>query len=369
VLLWAPAALAARVYEPRLSVLLEERYDDDFRLRGDETSGQLMTKVSPRIGLDVRSPTLEAESFYAVDMLMRLGSGSMGVDHRAGLEASQRLSRRLRVEVMGRVFRVTDPTSLPRESVASAMEPVFYGQLRLSATGRPSRRVDARGGYGLEGIRVLTPGQETGYVHTPFLELWLRSTRRLSLGLEYRYQAFLYGEAFSQAHGAFATLRYRLTRQTTFTARAGPVGFSGEDGARGVLPRVALELGHDAELLEVVFSAGHDLVGATGFATALWADYATLVAMRRLGARVSAYAAGSFFRNGRAPGEDAFSLGGSPRVSQGYTLRAGVELRLNRHLTLQGAVDRVAQVGAEQSAAEVDLARNVAAIRALITAW
>lgn len=368
VLLWAPSVLAAWVYEPKLRLTLESRYDDDFRLSNAQADGQLMTKVSPRLGLDVKDPTLTLESFYAADLLMRHGSGNVSLDHRGGLDVEKELSRRLRVEATGSIFRVTDPTSLPRESVARSAEPVLYGQARLTLVGRLSQRVDARGGYGMEGVQVLAAGQQAGFVHVPFLEVWWRATRRLSLGSEYRYQAFHFGEEFAQSHGAFAALRYRFTRQTTFTARAGPVSFLGQE-AQGLVPRVALELAHESERRELGLVAGHDLVGASGFSNVVWADYAGVMVTNHFNSRLSAHGAASYFRNGRAPDEGAFSLGGSPAVVQGYALGLGVEFKVNRYVSLQGAVDRIAQVGAAEAAAGVELTRNVAAVRLHISAW
>jgi hypothetical protein len=368
VLLWAPSVLAAWVYEPKLRLTLESRFDDDFRLSNTEPGGQLMTKVSPRLGLDVKDPTLTLESFYASDLLMRHGSGNVSLDHRGGLDVKKVLSRRLRVETTGSIFRVTDPTSLPRESVARSTEPVLYGQAKLTLIGRLSQRVDARGGYGVEGVRLLAVGQQAGFVHVPFLEVWWRATRRLSLGTEYRYQAFHFGDEFAQAHGAFAALRYRLTRQTTFTARTGPMAYVGQEG-QGLVPRVALELAHESERFELGAVAGHDLVGASGFSNVVWADYAGLMVTGRFDSRLSAHGAASYFRNGQAPNEGAFSLGGSPLVVQGYALGLGVDFKVNRYVSLQGAVDRIAQVGAAEAAAGVELTRNVAAVRLHISTW
>jgi hypothetical protein len=366
----SPAVLAATVVEPRARVSLEERYDDDFRLSdAGESSGQLMTKVTPRLGLDMKDPTLKLEGFYATDLLVRHGSGRVSLDHRAGLSVRKQLSRRLRVDVSGSLLRVTDPTSLPRDSVARSTQPVFYGQSRLYVSGRLSRRVDVGAGYGFEGVRVLEAGRETGFVHTPFVETWLRTTRRLSLGVEYRYQGFLYGENFEQAHGVFGALRYRLSRQTTFTARGGPVALEGNDGTRGVIPRVKLELLHEAGPFDLGFVAGHDLVGASGFTNVLWADYAGLVLNRHFNDRVSIYGVASFFRNGRAPGEGAFTWEGDARVAQGYALGVGLEFKINRYLSMQGTVDRIAQVGMDEAAVGVNLTRNVAAVRLHMTAW
>ncbi len=369
VLLVGPTALAARVMDSSLRLTAEERYDDDFRLSEGGTGGQFMTKLTPRLGLELKDPRSTGEAFYAADLLVRHGSGNVTLDHRGGLDLRYLLSRRLRVEASGRLYRVTDPTSLPREGVARSLAPILYGQARVSVSGRATRRLDLRASYAFEGAKVYEEGSEPGLVHTPGLEAWYRSTRRLSLGLEYRYQGFVFGDAFSDSHGAFAGLRYRLTRQAMITMRGGPVLYTPREGQGGVLPRFTVELAREGELFDVGVSAGHDLVGASGFTHALWADYASASLARRFTERLSAYAGGSFFRNGRAPGEGAFSLYDSPYVSQGYAVGGGVEYRLNRYLTLQGAVDRIAQVGAGDAAAGVDLARNVVAVRFLISAW
>jgi hypothetical protein len=85
--------------------------------------------------------------------------------------------------------------------------------------------------------------------------------------------------------------------------------------------------------------------------------------------RLAVYGAGSFFRNGRAPAEGAFTLDGGERVAQGYALGAGLEFKVNEYVSVQGAVDRIAQVGVGGAAADVGLARNVAAVRLHMTAW
>ncbi|MET0402564.1 MAG: hypothetical protein ABW123_09185 [Cystobacter sp.] len=378
----APAALGATLVEPRLRLSFEERYDDDFRLNpvvnadgpvggalGSTPTGQLMSKITPRLGLDVKDRTLKLESFYATDLLLRHGSGQVTLDHRAGLNVRKMLSRRLKVEVSGSVFRVTDPRSLPRESVARTNQPVLYGTSKLALTQRLSRRVDMSAGYAFEGVRVLTAGGVPGFVHTPYLEAWFRTAPRLWLGTEYRYQAFLFGDSMDQAHGVFGALRYRLSRHTTATARGGPVAFLAQDGRRGVLPRVKLEFLHERGTFDMGLSLGHDLVGASGFANTLWADYAGLTFNKHFSQRLRMFGAASFFRNGRAPGEDAFRLDVGTNVSQGYALSAGLEFEVNRYLSMQAAVDRIAQVGMGEAAADVNLSRNVAALRLHMTAW
>ncbi|MFL5348009.1 MAG: hypothetical protein ACJ8AT_24730 [Hyalangium sp.] len=367
-LLAGQAALAGTVLDPSLKITAEERYDDDFRL-AEGTGGQLMTKLSPRFGLEVKDPRTTSEAFYSADLLVRHGSGNASLDHRGGLTLGHELSRRLKLDFTGKLFRVTDPTSLPREGVARSLSPTLYGQAKLSVTERATERLDLKASYAFEGAKVYEEGRAPGFVHTPSVEAWYHETRRLSLGLEYRYQGFLFENQFSHAQGAFAGLRYRLTRPTTLTVRGGPVLYTSPEGQSGWLPRVAVGLERDGELLDLGVSAGHDLVGASGFTNALWADYASVMVSRRFDDRLSAHAAASYFRNGRAPNEGAFRWNESPYVSQGYAVGGSVDYRLTREVTLQGAVDRIAQVGAGDVAAGVDLARNVLAVRLVVSAW
>jgi hypothetical protein len=371
----APAASASTVLDSSLRVTAEERYDDDLRLAEPRPGleepagdGQFMTKLTPRLGLTAKNERLTAEGFYAADLLARHGSGKVTLDHRAGLEAHQVLTRRLRVDATGRFFRVTDPTSLPREGVARSNAPTLYGQARLALSGRLTDRLDGRVSYAFEGAYVDEPGREPGYAHTPSLEMLYRATRRLVLGLEYRYQGFVLTDEYADAHGAIGSLRYRLSRVTTLTARGGPVLFRQDAalGPSGVLPRAALELMYEGERTDVGFVVGHDLVGASGFSNALWADYASLMAARRLSEKLTLNAVGSYFRNGQAPGRDFFQAT-SENLAQGYAVGLGVDYRLERRLTVQGALNRIAQVGAVGTSE--NLTRNVAAVRLIWTAW
>jgi len=366
----APATQAATVWEPNLRITAEGRYDDDLRLGDGEAGGQLMSKLSPRLGLVAKDSRLTVDSFYAADLMVRHGSGKVTLDHRAGVEARNLLTRRLRVDTAVRVFRVTDPSSLPRDGLARSTAPTFFTQARLGVTGRASERVDVGVRYTFEAVRILEDGRQPGYAHVPSVEAWYRATRRLTLGLEYRYQGLLYAGEVGQSHGAAAALRYRVTRQMTFTARGGPVRYLAPDGQQGGwVPRVNLELMREGERFDFGVAAGHDVVGATGFANALWADYAGLVLAHRFTQKLSAFGAASFYRNGRAPSDDWDVFNGSPTVSQGYAVSGGVEYRINRRISAQGAVDRIAQVGAAETDGAQSLTRNVFAIRLVVTPW
>jgi hypothetical protein len=318
---------------------------------------------------------------------VRHGSGSTSLDHRAGLDVTKALSRNLRLDSAVRVFRVTDPTSLPRQGLGASFDPILYGKASIGLGGRVARRLNVRAGYTFEAARVYAVEPAAGaagrsahgdFVHTPTVEAWYGIDRRLLVGAEYRFQGFMLTDGLDQSHTPSALVRYHLTRWTTFTARGGPVFYRPHDGVgQGTIPRVQLELTREVEHAALGIVVGHDLVGASGFDRTLWADYASLVASRAFSENFNVFGAASFFRNGRAPNEGLGSFSSSDGVSQGYALGGGVEYRLNRYLALQGTVDRIAQVGGPQAPAPggagatdaVDLSRNVAAVRAVFTAW
>lgn len=368
-LLGAGGASAATVLDPSLRLTAEERYDDDLRLNDGLVGGQFMSKVTPRLGLDAKSERLTLGGFYAADLLVRHGSGKVSLDHRAGLAVQHLLSRRLRVDFTGQFYRVTDPTSLPRQGLAHSTSPALYGQGRLALADRLTERLDARVSYNFEAARVFEEGRAAGYAHTPSVELMYRGTRRLTLGLEYRYQGFVFGNEYADAHGAFGSLRYRLTRLTTLTVRGGPVFFrqQAEVGPSGVLPRAAVELMREGPKTDWGFVVGHDLVGASGFTNVVWADYASLMVTHRFTHQLQAHGAASYFRNGRAPDFDFFQAR-SAGLAQGYAVGAALDYQWTRSVMVQGSLDRVAQVGAVGPEA-VDLTRNVAAVRFIYSAW
>lgn len=367
-LLSASHAGADYVWSPALKLTAEERYDDDYRLTAGDGSGQLMSKISPKVGLNLKSPSQTGDAFYASDLWMRHGSGRFSWDHRAGIEAESVLSRTLQVEGDARIYRVTDPTSLPRQGLGRSFAPILYGKGTVAGKAQLSGRFSLGTGYTFEGARVYEGDRAPGYVHTPFARAWYRATTRLEVGTEYRYQGFIYGNTFDQSHGAFGALRYRLSRLTTATVRGGPVLFIPQGGVGGGwLPKVGLELNRTGEYFDIGIAAGHDLVGASGLEAALWADYASVTGVRRFGRRFSVFGAASFFRNGQPPGEGIFSNSG--RTSQGYAMGGGLQYDFRRNASVQATVDRIAQVGRTEVPGAFDLTRNIAAVRLLLSAW
>lgn len=358
---------AAMKLTPQLKVTAEERYDDGLLLPvGDAYGGQLMTKLSPNLGLKLRDETLSSEGWYAADFVARHGSGTMSLDHRGGLDAKKALTERVGMNLQLRLWRVSDPTSLPRLGMAATLAPVFYGQGELAGHYFLSQRWIGRVGYRFEGLRIFDESERTGFMHAPYAETWYSATRRTDVGLQYRFQYFAFGDELAQAHGALAQYRYRLTRTTTFTAKAGPLWYGALGGAGALVPMVNLELQRQGEVLDVGLVAGHDLVGASGFTSALWADYASALVTWRLSNRLRLYALGSYFRNGRPPA-DGFIPWAPGAAASGYALGTGLEWKISRPVSFQLSLDRIAQIGS--TAGAVDLARNIVSARLQVTAF
>lgn len=366
-LLFASAAHAGLHLLPSLRLTAEERYDDDRLLAVTRSGGgQLMTKLSPQGGLTLRAPTLESEAYYAADFVLRHGSGTTSVDHRGALTLDKRLTERLRFDGAARLWRVQDPTSLPRLGMARTLSPMFYANSEASLRYALSRRWSLEAHYEFEAARILEGDNPFGFVHEPALRTRYAASRRTSVGAHYRFQAFLFDDSLSHANGIFGEYRYRLSRQLVFAAEGGPVFYNERGGGEGsgVVPRVALELTRDGPTMDWTLVVGHDLVGANGFDNALWADYASTIGAWALRDDVNVFAVASYFRNGRAPNADVFNFE-ADGPANGYALGAGVEWELNEHLRIQGSLDRVAQVS---TGVGEDLARNIASIRLVFTA-
>lgn len=366
-------ALAADVWTPTLSVALEERYDDDVLLRASPgaASGQFMTKLSPEAGIEGRARTWSLDLDYAPDLFVRHGSGRTSIDHRFSLDAAQRVGPRVSLRSEARVWYVSDPTSLPRMGMARSLVPVLYGVGNLSAGWSASRRWLLRAEYRFEGARIEEPGRTPGLMHQPSLEARYRLTPRTDLGVNYRAQSFHFEGRQARSHGPAAVFRHRFSRLITGTAVGGASYYLPDDGGPGGWsPRLTLALDGTSERWIWGLAAGHDLVGASGFSTALWADFVAASVGWNLTRHLQLRGVGNLFRNGPAPAEGIFSLAGEEGgvVSQGYGVGLTADWKVAERWALQLQVTRIGQVGTVGTAAP-ELTRNIAAVRAVFTPW
>jgi hypothetical protein len=369
----AQVARAEWDISPQLKLRFEERYDD-YALFNPEAgfgAGQLMSKLTPQIGVDANTHTFRSNSWYASDFMMRHGSGRFTWDHRAGTTLQKELSDRAALEGRMSLWRVSDPTSLPRLGVARTLTPVMYGKGEAGGSYRVTERWTSRAIYRFEGAQVYEVNRPAAFVHAPSLENWYRMTRRNDLGLEYRFQYFAFGVDTAHAHGAFAGFRHRLTRSLNLLVQAGPVYFERHDGrAQGFMPKATVELAREGETFDLGFVVGHDLVGASGFSSAVWADFASLLLGVDFSQRFRLFGAASYFRNGVAPNVGFVPWETTTALAvQGYAVGVGAEWKVTRSFSLQLAADRLAQLSGTVGPEETEFSRNIVALRLNLTAW
>lgn len=344
------ASLAATRHEPQLGVGAEMRYDSDALAGG---GAELMTKLSPRVGYRLRNPRREVEVGYGVDLVHHAEAGNVGVDHRGQLTYRDRPTRRLTLSLDAALFRVEDTATLPRFGVAQMRSGALWALARGSARLALSRTESLEAGYRGEATRLLRAGEPLGAVHAPSLRYSSLVSRRLELGVSYRYQLFSSGSArFADTHAPGATLRYRVARHTFFLAEAGPMFFRSKDSS-ALEARLRAELQYAARGVDAGLSAGRDYVGSAGGATALWADYVQSALTWRLAEAFMLYGAAGLFRNGIAPAR--------PTDILGYGLSAGLEWRFARSLAANLGLDRLGQI--DRSDQGLTMARNILSLR------
>jgi hypothetical protein len=344
------ASFAGTRHEPQLGIAAEMRYDSDALAGG---GAELMTKLSPRAGYRLRNERRQAEIGYGVDLVHHAEAGNVGVDHRGQLAYRDRLTRRLTLSLEGSLFRVEDTATLPRFGVAQVRSGALWAIARGSARLSLSRTESLELGYRGEATRLLRAGQPLGTVHAPSLRYASLVSRRLELGVSYRYQLFSSGSArFADTHAPGATLRYRVARHTFFLAEAGPMFFRSKD-ASALEARLRAELQYEVRGVEAGLSAGRDYVGSAGGASALWADYVQSALTWRLGEAFMLYGAAGLFRNGLAPSHPSDLLG--------YGLSAGVEWRFARGLAANLGLDRLGQI--DRSDQGLSMVRNIISLR------
>jgi len=382
--LMAWAAKGGAEIVPTLKLAVEERYDDDRLLLTNPqgNGGQMVTKVSPIIGLDVKERTFNAHSFYAADLYIHSANGTTGVDHRAMVDFKDELSHRFALDSKLEVWRVSDPTSLPRGGLARTLSPILYGSAEIAGSERLTRRTTLRMGYRFEGVKIyendyqpdpLVPAvsRPPGYAHTPFAELWYRATRRTDIGLEYRFQYLTFGAQSSDANSLAFAYRYRISPEFRLALKMGPTFYQKLSSAQtfdpsrtGWMPRFVFDLTRDVRGSRIGLTVAHELAGASGFTSGVWTEYASLYGGQKLFRDFSIVGGVSLYRNGPAANV-ALDQWSGDQVAKGYWITAGLEWQVMRELSLTGAFTRLSQL---KGFGGGELSRNVVALRLVYTA-
>ncbi len=360
--------------EPILRLAIEQRYDDDVLLTGGQDApGAFLTKFMPQLGLRLNQRTLKFEGFYGPDLLYRSTGGQLDVDHRAALELHTDASRTAHIDALGQFWDTSDPLSLPRQGLARTLARTVYGRAELGWRQRFAPRWSFLLGYRFEGAKVDEPDHPAGFLNSPSIEVDYRLTRRADIGADYRFQLFNFGSTNAVAHSPGLVWKYRLSRSANIKVSGGAAFYSEhQDPAKnGIVPRFEIDVAQRiTKRLDWIFAVGHDLVGASGFSTAVWADYASLTLSWQVLEKLRLFSYGSFFRNGPMPNVGVFPLKVNQEmgVAAGYGLGAGAEWRFNRNVAIQASYDRLDQVGSVDPA-QTSLTRNIVAARLTVDAF
>jgi len=295
------------------------------------------------------------------------------LDYRAALELHTELSRTARIDTVARFWDTSDPLALPRQGLARTLARTYYGIATFGWRQEFAPRWSFLLGYRFEGAKVEEPDHPPGFLNSPSLEVDYRLTRRVDLGAEYRLQLFKFGDNNGVANSPGLVWKYRISRSANIKVTAGLAFYREhlDPSKDGVVPRFEIDVAQKiAKRLDWVFAVGHDLVGASGFNTAVWADYASMTLSWQVIEKLRLFGYGSFFRNGPMPNIGVFPLKVDQEkgVAAGYGLGAGAEWRFNRNLAIQAAYDRIDQVGSVDPA-QTSLTRNIVAARLTVDAF
>ena len=353
------AARAETLVKPLVELGTEARYDSDPYLDGEN---EFFSKVSPKVGATVENENLKLRGWYAADVMYKAIQQVPEVDHRGQLKLSDQLSRRLELHADLQLWKVQDPTSLPRTGLAAVPVPILYGTAALGLNYRLSQRATLQLDDRQEIAKIYAKNLPFSMTQTPSLGLRYALTERDTLTTAYRYQAFLaLPQVVGQTHAVLLGIDHKLSHTWHVFAKAGPLMFlDGRTAAQlqnlgitaqsAVVPVGEGGLGWNGKYSEVDLVLGHDLVGSAGYAAAVWTDYAQLAWAVHPWAKVTFYVGGGGFRNGTAPAQTTNIYG--------YTVEGGVGYALTETLQLRGSAERLQQ-RADEKDQLVALDRNI----------
>ncbi|HET6982877.1 MAG TPA: hypothetical protein VFI53_12095, partial [Myxococcaceae bacterium] len=360
--------------EPILRMALEERYDDDVLLTGGQNApGAFLTKIMPQAGLRLDERLTKLETYFGPDILWRSSGGQVQLDYRGSFELHTDVSRTAHIDGIAKFWDTSDPLALPRQGLARTLARTYYGIATFGWRQEFAPRWSFLLGYRFEGAKVEEVDHPPGFLNSPSLEVDYRLTRRADVGVEYRLQLFKFGDNNGIAHSPGLIWKYRISRSANIKVSAGAAFYSEhlDPSKNGIVPRFEIDVGQQiTKRLSWLFAVGHDLVGASGFSTAVWADYSSLTLSWQVIEKLRLFGYGSFFRNGPMPNIGVFPLKVDQEkgVAAGYGVGAGAEWRFNRYVAVQASYDRIDQVGSIDPA-QTSLTRNIVAARLTVDAF
>jgi hypothetical protein len=320
----AGVAHAAPRNELSVAAGLDSAYDDNvFNGRGPD----FVNRITPHASWRLIDPRVKVEAVYDLGVwTYALGKAENSINHHALVAIEGMPTRRLTLRVANDFVRAEDPGFLTRAGVVApqigiinnvadvlvgyAFQKRLYGSLLYTMQ---HAQFDAyTAAQRMEGLPPLFDGDE----HDASGNLALRVTRLDDLRFGGRFQAFTAGpQATDSARwgiGASYTptlgWRHQFIPEVEWTADVGPLFYQRWSGSAnvpgtpdsGTTWRLGTRLRFYTEAWRASLSYTHDLLGATGIGSAIWADYVYAQVGYHYRDRLDLSLGGGYFRNGRA---------------------------------------------------------------------
>ncbi len=322
-------AQAAPRSELSASASIDSAYDDNvYNSRGSD----FVNRITPHASYRLIDPRVKLEMVYDFSYwTYALGKAQNSLNHRAGVALETQVTRRLVLKVADEFSRAEDPGFLSRMGVVAPQIGIFDNVADAAMGINVVRRVFAGVGYTYHWARfdeynamqaMAYPPLYDGAEHDVQGTTDYMVTRRDELRFAGRFQMFTAGPQATDAnrwdigatYSPTAGWRHQFLPTLEATADAGPVFYDSLAASHNIVDGMGRQVSpqsgwtwRGAFLIRFNTpswraSAGyvHDLIGATGAGTALWADALYAQAGYHYLEKFDAHIGFGYFRNGAA---------------------------------------------------------------------
>jgi hypothetical protein len=307
---------------------LDSAYDSNvFNGRGPD----YVNRVDPRVSWQLITRRLTMQTAYDLGVwTYALGKADNSINHRAVFSIEGQAARRLVLKASDEFVRAEDPGFLTRIGVVAPQIGIIDNLVEVGGSINVTRRFyvginylmhhASFDSYSAQQIAQGFPQLFDGDVHDIDTAWVVKLTPRDDLRMGGRAQVFTagpqhvdssewrVGAAYSPALG----FRHQFLPELELTGDAGPIFYQQLDGAAnipgatgsGTTWRAGGRLRFFTPAWRASLSYTHDLLGATGIGTAVWADYLYAQLGYHWHERFDLSLGGGYFRNGRAVNQE-----------------------------------------------------------------
>jgi hypothetical protein len=320
-------AHAGPVNELSVAAGIDSAYDSNvFNGRGPD----FVNRIDPHASYRLIDPRYKLEASYDLGYwTYALGKAQNSINHRADVAVEGWAARRLFLHADDEFSRAEDPGFLSRIGVVAPQIGIFDNVADANAAVNITRRVFGGIGYTYHWARfdqyspqqmLVYPTLYDGAEHDAAANLGFKVTRLDDLRFQGRFQDFTAGPQSSDSNrwniGATYSptvgWRHQFLRELEATADVGPTFYQSLHDSlniphapgSGWTYRLNAVLRYYTPTWRAAASYTHDLVGATGAGSALWADYVYAQAGYHFLEKFDAHLGAGYFRNGLAPSND-----------------------------------------------------------------